>query len=65
VDRLLITVTEIPCFTINDDGCVDTGTDAREGHCDRGVEIRVLNANARNGNHDTLFLSARPQLRSG
>ena len=29
---------------MNDAGWVDTGTDAREGHRDRGVEIRVLDA---------------------
>ncbi|MDA1324413.1 MAG: aromatic ring-hydroxylating dioxygenase subunit alpha [Proteobacteria bacterium] len=44
VDRWLVTVTDLPCFTMNDAGCVDAGTDAREGHRDRGVDIRVLNA---------------------
>lgn len=44
VDRWLITITDLPCFTINDAGCVDTGSDARVGHRERGVEIRVLNA---------------------
>ena len=29
---------------MNNAGCVDTGTDARECHRDRGIEIRVLDA---------------------
>lgn len=44
VDRWLFTVTDIPCFTMNDAGSVDVGTDTREGYRDRGVEMRVLNA---------------------
>ncbi|MBT5458668.1 MAG: aromatic ring-hydroxylating dioxygenase subunit alpha [Rhodospirillaceae bacterium] len=44
VDRWLITVTDLPCFTMNDAGSVDLGTDASEGHRDAGVEMRVLNA---------------------
>ena len=44
VDRWLVTVTDLPCFTLNDAGCVDRDTDAREGHRDAGVEMRVLNA---------------------
>ncbi len=44
VDRWLVTITDLPCFTVNDAGCVDLGTDAREGHRSNGVEMRVLNA---------------------
>lgn len=44
VDRWLITVTDLPCFSVNDAGCVDAGTDTREGYRSAGVEMRVLNA---------------------
>ena len=44
VDRWVTCHTEMPCFSVNDAGSVDTGTDMRPGHRDRGVEMRVLNA---------------------
>ena len=44
VDRWLITTIDMPCNIVNHAGCVDTGTDMREGHRTRGVEIKVLNA---------------------
>lgn len=44
VDRWLVTVTDLPCFTVNDAGCVDKGTEAKAGHRSHGVEMRVLNA---------------------
>ena len=44
VDRWIVTITDLPCFTVNDAGSVEKGTDARAGHRDAGVEMRVLNA---------------------
>ena len=44
VDRWITCDTQMPCFSVNDAGCVDAGTDMRPGHRDRGVEMRVLNA---------------------
>jgi len=44
VDRWLTTTVEMPCYIVNDAGCVDVGTDTRPGHRDHGVEMRVLNA---------------------
>lgn len=44
VDRWLVTTTDLPCFTVNDAGSVEVGTDPRPGHRAQGVEMRVLNA---------------------
>ncbi len=44
VDRWLITTIDMPCFIVNHAGCVDTGTDMREGRRTHGVEMKVLNA---------------------
>ena len=44
VDRWLITTIDMPCNIVNHVGCVDAGTDMREGHRTNGVEIKVLNA---------------------
>lgn len=44
VDRWLVTEIDLPGFIVNHAGCVDTGTDMREGRRERGVELKVLNA---------------------
>ena len=44
VDRWLISTTTLPSCTVNDAGSVAVGSDARPGHRDQGVEMRVLNA---------------------
>lgn len=44
VDRWLISTVDLPCHIVNHAGCVDTGTDMREGRREAGVEMKVLSA---------------------
>ena len=58
VDRWLITTIDMPSFIVNHAGCVDTGTDMREGHRDHGVEFKVLNAITPETETSTLYFYA-------
>ncbi len=44
VDRWLISTIDMPCHIVNHAGCVDSGTDMREGRRTHGVEMKVCNA---------------------